>query len=89
MTSRFVAGQTLEDALAVGRKVSREGLMLTLDHLGESVSSPEEAEASRYAYLDAIERNGSGINVGVLIGHTPLRLYVMGEDATERQATVA
>ncbi len=56
MTSRFVAGQTLEDALAVGRKVSREGLMLTLDHLGESVSSPEEAEASRYAYLDAIER---------------------------------
>lgn len=40
-------------------------------------------------YLDAIERNGSGINVGVLIGHTPLRLYVMGEDATERQATVA
>lgn len=40
-------------------------------------------------YLDAIERNGSGINVGVLIGHTPLRLYVMGADATERQATVA
>jgi len=40
-------------------------------------------------YLDAIERNGSGINVGVLIGHTPLRLYVMGADATERQATAA
>ena len=38
-------------------------------------------------YLDAIERRGVAINVGVLLGHTPLRLYVMGEQATERAAT--
>ena len=38
-------------------------------------------------YLDAIENAGTAINVGVLIGHTPTRLYVMGEDATEREAT--
>jgi N-acyl-D-aspartate/D-glutamate deacylase len=38
-------------------------------------------------YLDAIERGGVAINVGVLLGHTPLRLYVMGEEATERAAT--
>ena len=38
-------------------------------------------------YLDAIERRGAAINVGVLIGHTPVRLYVMGEDAAERAAT--
>jgi len=38
-------------------------------------------------YLDAIERRGVAINVGVLLGHTPLRLYVMGEEATERAAT--
>ncbi|HAD08804.1 MAG TPA: amidohydrolase [Porticoccaceae bacterium] len=38
-------------------------------------------------YLDAIEGNGMGINVGVLMGHTPIRLYVMGEDSTEREAT--
>ena len=38
-------------------------------------------------YLDAIEKRGTGINVGAMIGHTPLRLYVMGEDATERGAT--
>ena len=38
-------------------------------------------------YLDAIEKSGTAINVGVLFGHTPLRLYVMGEDATEREAT--
>src|ERR1700730_12290667 len=35
-------------------------------------------------YLDAVERRGTALNVAVLLGHTPLRLYVMGEEATER-----
>lgn len=38
-------------------------------------------------YLDAVERRGTAINVAALIGHTPVRLYVMGEEATERGAT--
>jgi N-acyl-D-aspartate/D-glutamate deacylase len=38
-------------------------------------------------YLDAVERRGTALNVAVLLGHTPLRLYVMGEEATERVAT--
>ena len=38
-------------------------------------------------FLDAIERRGPAINVGALVGHTPVRLYVMGEEATEREAT--
>jgi N-acyl-D-aspartate/D-glutamate deacylase len=40
-------------------------------------------------FLDAIERRGTAINVGALVGHTPVRLYVMGEDSTERPATEA
>ncbi len=40
-------------------------------------------------YLDAIERRGTAINVGALVGHTSVRLYVMGEEATERAATAA
>ena len=40
-------------------------------------------------YLDAIEQRGMAINVGAMIGHTALRTYVMGEDATEREATPA
>ncbi len=40
-------------------------------------------------YLDAIERRGAVINVAAMIGHTPVRLYVMGEEATERPATPA
>ena len=38
-------------------------------------------------YLDAIGSRGTAINVGAMIGHTALRTYVMGEDATERHAT--
>jgi N-acyl-D-aspartate/D-glutamate deacylase len=38
-------------------------------------------------YLDTIERIPKRINVGAFIGHTPLRLYAMGEDAVERAAT--
>ena len=40
-------------------------------------------------YLDAVEGRGTAINVGALIGHTALRTWVMGEDATEREATPA
>ena len=37
-------------------------------------------------YLDAVERRGVGVNVAAFVGHTPMRLYVMGEEATERAA---
>lgn len=38
-------------------------------------------------YLDAIEARGMGINVASLIGHTAVRLWVMGPEAVERAAT--
>lgn len=38
-------------------------------------------------YLDALATRGTAINVAALIGHTALRTYVMGEDATEREAS--
>ena len=38
-------------------------------------------------YLDAIGTRGTAINAAVMIGHTPVRLYVMGEASTEREAT--
>jgi N-acyl-D-aspartate/D-glutamate deacylase len=38
-------------------------------------------------YLDTLEKRGSAINVAALFGHTPLRMFVMGEESTERAAT--
>ncbi len=40
-------------------------------------------------YLDAVDAIEKRLNVGALIGHTPLRLYVLGDEATERAATDA
>ena len=38
-------------------------------------------------YLDAVERRGVGLNYACYVGHTAVRLYVMGDDAYERAAT--
>ncbi|MFP6579741.1 MAG: amidohydrolase family protein [Myxococcota bacterium] len=61
-----------------------EGMSLDALHAGLGEEWPFESFPE---YLDAIEAHGSAINVGVLIGHTPLRLFTMGEEATEREAT--
>lgn len=55
-TRRFVAGETLDDALGVVAALKREKIYTTLDHLGENVSSLEEAAASRDAYMQALAR---------------------------------
>ena len=56
LTSRFVAGSTLEREVAVCQKLNADGYLATLDHLGESVTSLEEAQQSRDAYLAALDQ---------------------------------
>jgi len=56
LSSRFVAGETLPDALAVARRFNAEGIAVTLDHLGENVTSCEEAAASRDEYSRALDQ---------------------------------
>ena len=56
LTSRFIAGHTLEREIAVCQRLNRDGYLASLDHLGESVTSLEEAENSRECYLNALDR---------------------------------
>src|SRR5207244_970858 len=63
---------------------SVEGMSLEALHAGVGTDWPFESFAE---FLSAIEQRGTAINVGALVGHTPVRLYVMGEEATEREAT--
>jgi N-acyl-D-aspartate/D-glutamate deacylase len=65
---------------------SVEGMSLEALRAGVGTDWPFETFPE---YLDAVERRGTAINVGALVGHTPVRLYVMGEEATEREATEA
>lgn len=55
VVDRFVAGETLEDALATVRSLTADGLAVTLDHLGEDVTDRAEATRSRDAYLSVLE----------------------------------
>jgi proline dehydrogenase len=48
---RFVAGETLPDALAAGRELAATGRKLSLNHLGENVATAEEARRARDNYL--------------------------------------
>ncbi len=61
-----------------------EGMSLEALQAGLGESWPFETFPQ---YLDAVEKRGVAINVAALFGHTPLRMYVMGEASTERAAT--
>ena len=61
-----------------------EGMSLEALRTGVGETFPLHTFAD---YLDAIEARGTRINVGFYIGHTPVRLFVMGEEAVEREAT--
>lgn len=56
LTKRFVAGMTLDQEVAVIRRLNAENILATLDHLGESVTSLAEAVVSRDSYLEALDR---------------------------------
>jgi proline dehydrogenase len=65
---RFIAGETLEEAIGASRAVEARGLAITLDYLGESVSTLEEAEAATREYvgmLDAIVASGITRNISL------------------------
>ncbi|MEP6697335.1 MAG: proline dehydrogenase family protein [Pseudonocardiales bacterium] len=53
---RFVAGETVEDAVQVTRRLVDAGLSVSLDHLGEDTTEASQAERAAAAYLAALER---------------------------------
>jgi proline dehydrogenase len=65
---RFIAGETVEEAIDAARKVEAAGLLQTLDYLGESVTSVAKADQAARAYIrviDAIAAAGIGRNVSL------------------------
>jgi proline dehydrogenase len=68
MSGRFVAGMSVEEALAACQRVNKEGIAVTLDSLGESVATEAESRKSADIYhelLDAIHTRGLNANVSV------------------------
>ena len=75
-SSRFIPGSNLDQALAVCRDLNAEGITVTVDVLGESISSLEEAAAARDAYL----RTLSAIHDRGIQGNVSLKLTQFGLD---------
>ena len=55
MARRFVAGETLDEALAAVKSLNGQGMLATLDHLGENVANQAEALAAADEYLAALD----------------------------------
>jgi N-acyl-D-aspartate/D-glutamate deacylase len=79
-------------SIAPTQKQSRGSILRTLDKVEDMRLSTLEAgvgwDFETYPeYLQTVARRGTAINFGGYVGHTPVRLYVMGDEAYEREAT--
>jgi len=56
MSHRFVAGEALEEAVSAARVSNDQGMLVSLDYLGENVATTADAQRARDAYLEVFER---------------------------------
>ena len=77
ITTRFIAGESIDEAVAAIREVNAHGCSASFDHLNESVSSIAETEAEVREYLDVLRRiDETGINSNVSIKLTQFGLEI-------------
>ena len=80
VSSRFIAGKTLDDALAVCRRMRGEGISATLDYLGENTRSLDEAAACRDMCVRALRAlSDAGLEPNVSIKLTQFGLDLSPE----------
>ncbi|HVD91556.1 MAG TPA: proline dehydrogenase family protein [Vicinamibacterales bacterium] len=74
---RFIAGESVEEAIEAAREIQRNGLMVTLDYLGESVASIAAADAATRIYIGVLERiAAAGIERNISLKLTQLGLTI-------------
>ncbi|HKO61918.1 MAG TPA: proline dehydrogenase family protein [Pyrinomonadaceae bacterium] len=89
LTTRFVAGETIDEAVAAIQELNADGCSASFDHLNESVSSPAEAEAEVVEYLTILERiDQTQINSNVSIKLTQFGLELDPELAYQNARRV-
>jgi len=79
MASRFVAGETIDEAIPAVRGLNARGITASLDLLGESVHHEEEARSTARSYLEILDR----IKAEKLDANVSLKLTAMGLDVSE------
>ncbi len=84
LTQRYVAGEELGDGIVVAETLNTQGLLVSLDHLGESVTNPAAARRAVGAYVDALE----ALAAEQVEGNVSLKLTQLGLDLS-RELCVA
>ena len=79
LSSRFVAGMSVEDALTATAATNAKGMSVSVDNLGENVTNLEEARHSAQLYHDLLDR----ITERKLNANVSLKLTHMGLDVDE------
>src|SRR5512136_1017245 len=75
-TRRFVAGETIEEAINVIRELNAQGIVTTLDHLGENVETSDDAQRATDDYVNVLDAIGaSGVK-----SHVSVKLTALGLD---------
>jgi proline dehydrogenase len=82
LARRFVAGETADDAIAVGRQLADRGIRATFDLLGEDVNDADAARRSTVACQDLLRRIPAHVDRNVSI-----KLSMMGLDVSRDLAT--
>ena len=74
VSSRFIAGMEIEDALRVADEVNKQGMSVTLDSLGESVTTARAAADVYHKLLDAIAARKLDANISMKLTQMGLNL---------------
>jgi len=74
---RFIAGENAEEAIEAAKAIQAKGMLLTMDQLGESITTLAEAETATKIYLALIEKiEAAGIDRNISVKPTQLGLDI-------------
>ena len=80
VSRRFVAGEVLDDAVEATRVLNKQGMHVSLDHLGENVSDAKEATSAAQDYINILDRiKQAGVDANISIKLTALGLDISQE----------
>ena len=82
LVDRFVAGENLDEALVACHELANAGLALTLDQLGENVSTQEEVNTATHTYVEVLRR----LHMEHLEPNISVKLTMLGLDLGDEVA---
>jgi len=86
---RFIAGETLDEAIDAVRELNNDGIAATLDLLGENVTSVEESRRARDQFLHILDRiHKAGVDSNVSVKLTQMGLDIGDDVCTENMMAI-